>query len=51
MEEILDLALHDESDDDDMEDVFLLHIFNDKLGNRAELFLIRYQILRILIQI
>lgn len=38
MEEILDLALHDESDDDDMEDALLLHLFNENLGNRAELY-------------
>lgn len=37
MEDILMAAALEEFDDDDMEDAFVLHIFNDNnLGNRAE---------------
>lgn len=40
MNEILEAAVLGESDieDEDIEDVLLIHIFNDNLGNRAELY-------------
>lgn len=39
MEELIDIALFDDSDDDgDLEDAVVLHILNENLGNRANFY-------------